>query len=355
MSSQMLRELAGHSGKHKSRTPIVGNHLNLLLPCMSKTLRDITDYYNDKTISRELRWRKMYHEMMKEAGGISVPQRFILYNHFLRLLLCLLTKDKHFDPGQLEMLRHKILDLRQRRGIPVPVQKPAAGAAAGPSLDHQVVNHRPSANRQTPPPPPQASNRPQDASIVPLPRERVHWCQAVFALPLSSRTDIPGPEKSRVGPPFAPPWDPNRPVERKVLMRRSFDSQKMCVKFILDAKDTPFVDIRMYSGGAPWHAWWGHHEVRLRREGNTLVLSRRSRYVPEWKVWAMLSFVTWEGKFTLMMNRGSWLLHFGIDNIDSYLSNNWSRTRPFPLYIYGSQGAQSSRSYSATIRIPARG
>ncbi|PSR77664.1 hypothetical protein BD289DRAFT_463552 [Coniella lustricola] len=293
VSSRMLRELAGHSGSHRSRTLVVAYHLNLLLPCMSKTLRDITNYYSDNTISRDIRWRKMYHEMMKEAGGISLTQRFFLYNHFLRLLLYLLTRDKHFDPGQLEMLRHKILDLRQRRGIPVPVQAPAT--AVGPSLNHQVVNHHPGANSKTQPPPHHAvTHLHHDTAIVPLPREQGHWCEAIFAIPLSSRTDMAGPEKSCVALPLAPPWHPDRPVTRKTLMRRSFDSQKMCVKFCLDTKQTPFVEIRVYTDGMPRHVWKGHHELLLRRDGNTLVLCRWSCSILDWKVWAMLSFITWE-------------------------------------------------------------
>ncbi|KAF3764874.1 hypothetical protein M406DRAFT_340394 [Cryphonectria parasitica EP155] len=277
-SSQLLRELASQSGTHKSRAPIVSNHLNVLLPCMSKTLRDITTHYDDKTISREMRWRKMYHDMMKEVRGIPLPQRFILYNQFLRLLHSLLIRDKHFDQGQLEMLRHKILELRELRGIPDPVQTPTTAAAAAAATSDQLVG------RQVH----------DTAIVIPLPHERVHWCEQVFVLPLSSRTDIPGPEKSRVFQPVLPAWDPSRPKARKTLMRRSFDSDRMCVKFLLDMEDIPYIEIRVYSGGAQYFTWKGHDQVRIQRDGNSLVLKRWSRSMSAWKSWAVLSFVTWE-------------------------------------------------------------
>lgn len=91
-SSRLLRDLADRSHVHMSRAQIVANYLNIILPCMSKTLRDITNYYEDRTVSREMRWRKMYHEMGIQEAGIALPQRFVMYNHFLRMLLYLLTK-----------------------------------------------------------------------------------------------------------------------------------------------------------------------------------------------------------------------------------------------------------------------
>ncbi len=45
---------------------------------LSRSLRDITTYIDDKTLSREVRWRKMYNKMTEEAGGLPLPQRFAL-------------------------------------------------------------------------------------------------------------------------------------------------------------------------------------------------------------------------------------------------------------------------------------
>jgi hypothetical protein len=91
-SSKLLRDLADRSQVHIARVPIVINYLNVVLPCLCRTLRDVTAYYEDKTLSREIRWRKMYNKMTEEAGGLPLPQRFVLYNHFLSLLRHLLTR-----------------------------------------------------------------------------------------------------------------------------------------------------------------------------------------------------------------------------------------------------------------------
>lgn len=91
-SSRLLRSLADSSHMHMTRVPFVTNYLEVLLPCLSRTLKDITAHYEDKTLSREIRWRKMYNKMTEEAGGLPLPQRFVLYNHFLSLLKLLLTR-----------------------------------------------------------------------------------------------------------------------------------------------------------------------------------------------------------------------------------------------------------------------
>jgi hypothetical protein len=68
------------------------DHLNIILPSLSRSLRDITSHYEDTTLSKQNRWRKMYHVLTKEAEGILLPQRFALYNQFLYSLRALLTR-----------------------------------------------------------------------------------------------------------------------------------------------------------------------------------------------------------------------------------------------------------------------
>jgi hypothetical protein len=91
-SSRLLRGLADRSQVHIMRVPIVTTYLDVALPCLSKSLKDIMAYYEDKTLTREIRWRKMYNKMTEEAGGLPLPQRFVLYNHYLSLLRQLLTR-----------------------------------------------------------------------------------------------------------------------------------------------------------------------------------------------------------------------------------------------------------------------
>jgi hypothetical protein len=92
ISGQWLRELAEYSNVHFSRVPVVLDYLEIILPCLSRSLRDITSYYEDRTLTKENRWRKMYHSMTQEADGLSLPQRFMLYNQFLSMLRELLLR-----------------------------------------------------------------------------------------------------------------------------------------------------------------------------------------------------------------------------------------------------------------------
>lgn len=91
-SSRLLRSLVDCAHVYITRVPFMTNYLSILLPCLSRTLKDIVMYYEEKTLSREIRWRKMYNKMTEEAGGLPLPQRFVLFNHFLSLLKQLLTR-----------------------------------------------------------------------------------------------------------------------------------------------------------------------------------------------------------------------------------------------------------------------
>lgn len=91
-TARILRELADRSQVHLGRVHIMLNYLNIVLPCLQRTLRDITAFYDDKALSRENRWRKMYNSMMEEVGGLSLPMRFGVYNSFLMLLKHMLTR-----------------------------------------------------------------------------------------------------------------------------------------------------------------------------------------------------------------------------------------------------------------------
>ena len=84
--ARVLRELADLSQIHQERIRVVLNHLNVVLPCLSRTLRDITTHYEDRRMSKKNRWRTMYHGMAEEAEGLTLPHRFKLYNYFLTSL-----------------------------------------------------------------------------------------------------------------------------------------------------------------------------------------------------------------------------------------------------------------------------
>ena len=91
-SSRILRDLIERSEGHLARVPVLLEYLNVILPCLGKTLHDIDGYIEDRSISKEIRWRKMYNKMTDEVGGIPLPQQFVLYNRFLASIYQLLTR-----------------------------------------------------------------------------------------------------------------------------------------------------------------------------------------------------------------------------------------------------------------------
>lgn len=91
-SARHLRDLADNSLVHISRLPVVIDYLNVILPCLCRSLMDIIEFYEDRSITRDSQWRKMYQVMGNELPGTTLPARFIIYNQFLRLIYFLLIK-----------------------------------------------------------------------------------------------------------------------------------------------------------------------------------------------------------------------------------------------------------------------
>ncbi|KAK4239435.1 hypothetical protein C8A03DRAFT_14155 [Achaetomium macrosporum] len=265
-SSRLLRSLADRSQIHIARVPIMASYLNVILPCLSRTLKDITAYYEDKTVSREIRWRKMYNKMTEEAGGLPLPQRFVLYNHFLSLLKQLLTRSPSFDLNTLETLRARIVTLREQRGIPPPP------AQVGTSLVRQDL-----------------------VSLAVVQDRNSHWAEQIFSLPLPSRTALKHLRSSKSFGPFYPWGHLSVPQDSKVLFRRPFDNDRISIVVFLSSVDQcPYFLMRTIQDDAPWYSMFGAHELCIEREGSALQLKRWSRSEQCSKLWAALYFLTWE-------------------------------------------------------------
>ncbi|KAL2128184.1 hypothetical protein VTI74DRAFT_9546 [Chaetomium olivicolor] len=265
-SSRLLRTIASCSEMHIPRIPFVANYLNVVLPCLSRSLKDITSYYEDKGLSREIRWRKMYNKMTEEAGGLPLPQRFVLYNHFLSLLKQMLTRSPSFDLNTLEALRSRVIKLREQRGIP--------------------------------PPPTQLSGtlvRPDLMSVAAVQDRNTHWAEQIFSLPLPSRTALKHLRPSGSFGPFYPMGHLTIPQDSKMLFRRSFNNDAIALEVFLSTTDQcPYFLLRTIQNETPWYSLFGAHELCIEREGSALQLKRWSRSEHCGKLWAALYFLTWE-------------------------------------------------------------
>lgn len=317
-SATHLRDLAARAVVPHSRTAVVANHLNVALPCLSRTLRDITAHYEDVALKREDRWRKMYHDMLAEAGGIPLPQRFLLYNHFFVLLIYLLTRDRRVDLAQLAQLRTKILELRRLRGIPDPAQIPTTTTSTADAAVQQ--QQQPPAVVITAPTPgtsdiqqhlivPRGGQHPQQQPPIVISvvqqqqQQRPHWCDRLFALFAQRATNsggLGGASITVLSAMLVPGRDQRRPAPRRTLMRRGIDGGRFCVKFVLAGhNEEPCVVLRSSGaggGGEPMMAWGWHDQLMASRMGgNVVMLERWSQRTGAWKGWAQLGFGDWEG------------------------------------------------------------
>lgn len=264
-SARKLRDLADRSQMHFTRVPILLNYLDVILPCYSKTLRDITEFYEDRTVSKDMRWRRMYHKMTQEVSGLPLPQRFMLYNCFLESLRHLLMRSTLFDLNGLETLRTRIIKLREARGLPTPTTQ------LGPVLRPEIML-RPA---------------PQDPTL--------HWAEQIFSLPLTSRTALKHIRPSTAYGPFQAWGQLNIPKQVKMLFRRPFDEDRLALMTYLNhVNQTPYFLLRTYHLGGQWFSLLGAHELFIRREGSALLLERYSSSQMGVKLWASLYFKTWE-------------------------------------------------------------
>jgi len=260
-----LRELADLSQVHQDRIPVVLNHLNILLPCLSRTLRDITSYYEDTTMTKINRWRNMYHCMKDEGDGMTLGGRFMLYSYFLGSLRDVLLRSPNFDLNGLETARVKVMQLRENRNIPPPP------AQVGPRMRSTIFAFE---------------NDPD-----------IHWAQQIFSMPLPSRTALKNQIQSIATGPHEQWGYLKIPEESRILFRRPFNDDKICVIAYESGHDMcPYLLLRVINPetGSAWFSLRGTQELCIDRDGCVLRFKRWSSMSACSKLWAALSFQTWE-------------------------------------------------------------
>ncbi|PHH73581.1 hypothetical protein CDD82_5381 [Ophiocordyceps australis] len=264
--ARLLRELADLSQIHLNRVPLILNPLNVVLPCLSRSLRDIATHCADKSLSRSNRWRLLHCTMVNETGGLSLLRRFDTYNQFFASIRGLLIRSSDFDVIKSEKLSSTIMHLREARGIPSPsIQiEPLGHFDVRDSLDNQ---------------------------------SKIHWAERIFSLNLPSRTALVG--RQLCSKSFGPhhPWGFLKiPTNSKVLLRRSFNDDQLSLIIYRDAEDqSACLLIRVFEQGIPWFSMRGVHELCIERDRSSLHLKRWSFSEGHSKAWAVLCFTTWEG------------------------------------------------------------
>uniref|UniRef100_A0A0L0NNJ7 Uncharacterized protein n=1 Tax=Tolypocladium ophioglossoides (strain CBS 100239) TaxID=1163406 RepID=A0A0L0NNJ7_TOLOC len=278
--SRILRELADLSQVHRDRVPLILNPLNIILPCLSRSLRDITAHYEDRTRQKLKRWRHMYHTMTNEAGGLSLPGRFMAYNQYLSSLRDLLIRSPNFDLNMLEKLRRQIMQLREARGIPPPPIQ------IGPIARNDSLPYRDSD--------PESSRLQTFAALISLQNITDSTLGRAHLLPSPAVSDSSWMPSVSLGPHH--PWGHlDIPINSKILFRRSFNDDQISLTVYRSGIDkSPYLLLRIFDQGTPWFSVRGAHELCIERDGSSLQFKRWSRTERRSKTWAVLHFMTWE-------------------------------------------------------------
>lgn len=173
-----------------------------------------------------------------------------------------------FDLNTFETLCSRILQLREARGIPPP-----------PLQVSPIIAQ-------------------QELMLSPRPQERtIHWAEQIFSLPLPSHTYFNHRYHSRSYGPYFPSGSVYTPPGAKILFKRSFDNDQVSITaFINPVNNAPYFQTRTLSSNnlLPFYSLRGAHALCISRDGSALQLKRWSRSEKCSKLWAVLSFPTWE-------------------------------------------------------------
>lgn len=166
----------------------------------------------------------------------------------------------------LEVLQNRVRQLREKQGIKPP--QPTAGPLIA---------------------------RPTMAAVA-FRDKSAHWAQDIFSRPLPSRTPLKNLDFSEC----YGPWT-NRPIfdDTKVLFRRTFDQDRLIVYAYWEpSTNDAHMLIRSVdlNTNIPAFSIIPVQNLRIRRDGNSLSIWRWSDTQGCKKLWALLYFLTWEGK-----------------------------------------------------------
>lgn len=90
-SSRLLRDLYDLFPIYKSRVPIILYYLNVILPSLCRTMKDMMLYLEHDQLSPRTQWTLMY-ERLGDQGGMSLAARFVMFVEGLVQLVRLLSR-----------------------------------------------------------------------------------------------------------------------------------------------------------------------------------------------------------------------------------------------------------------------
>lgn len=89
-TSRLLRDIHDLFSIYRTRASLVRHDLTVILPCLSKTLRDMNTYVGSELLPAGRQWILM-NERLNAQGGMTLGARFAMYYDFLVQLIRLLS------------------------------------------------------------------------------------------------------------------------------------------------------------------------------------------------------------------------------------------------------------------------
>ncbi|KAH8652804.1 hypothetical protein BGZ60DRAFT_533663 [Tricladium varicosporioides] len=265
-SSRLLRDLFDIFPIYQSRVPLIRYYLHVILPTMSKTMRDMCIYIDNEDLPKRRQWTLM-EERLGDQADMTLVERFIMYCEALVQIIRLLSRSPTYHPAMLEQLRQKHIRLRKLQGIPDP--------------QVQIIPHRA-------PPVPNAAE---------IEGKRRHWAEKIFDDQPHAATGLKHRRASKCfGYPMPEPT--GIPVGSTVLFKLPFDKNRLSITLYLhaDGADITRLLCRWTDRYCvnPMYSCFGVHELCIRRNGSSLQFRRWSSGRAHSALWAALFFKTWE-------------------------------------------------------------
>ena len=92
LSSRLLRDLYDLFPIYRARVPIIVYYLNVILPSLCKTLKEMLVYVDNPNLAVRSQWILMGEKMGVLSAGMDLDERHVVYNEFLVQLIRLLGK-----------------------------------------------------------------------------------------------------------------------------------------------------------------------------------------------------------------------------------------------------------------------
>ncbi len=90
-TSRLLRDLYDLFPIYKSRVPVIVYYLNVILPALCRTLREMNIYIDNDALPASSQWSLMY-ERLGDQGGMTLAARFVMFVELLVQLVRLLSR-----------------------------------------------------------------------------------------------------------------------------------------------------------------------------------------------------------------------------------------------------------------------